>query len=165
MIVLPESYNPFSRVERLYVVGVDAPLFPNGGLPTHCPREQRWIAQMIVAGGDKELRNLPFVQVCANGKISRSSERTEHQEDVVVLDKISRKVQGGRRIGFVIIRDKAHLTAIDPATLVDHLKIRCLGFSNWSEDLQTPAIRHDIPDANFSVGHAFFAHSLGDRAQ
>jgi len=47
---------------------------------------------MVVSGGDKELRNLSFVQVCANGKVSRSSERTEHQEDVVFLDKIARKV-------------------------------------------------------------------------
>ena len=29
MIVLPKSYNPFSGVKRLYVAGVDAPLFPN----------------------------------------------------------------------------------------------------------------------------------------
>src|SRR5258708_2062690 len=79
---------------------------------------------MVVTGGDKELGNLSFIQVCANGKVSRGSERTEHQEDVVVLDKSARKVQGGRRIGFVVIRDKVHLTAVDPATLVDHLKIR-----------------------------------------
>jgi len=58
---------------------------------------------VIVSGGDKELRNLPFIQVCANGKVPRSSERTEHQEDVVFLDKTARKVQAGRRIGFVII--------------------------------------------------------------
>src|SRR5438105_5994465 len=58
MIVLPKSYDPFSGVEGLYVVGVDAPLFPNGGLPTHRPREQGWIAQMVVSGRDKELRNL-----------------------------------------------------------------------------------------------------------
>src|SRR4030095_17241887 len=103
MIVLPKSYNPLSGVERLYVVGVDAPLFANGGLPAHRPREQRWIAQMIVSGGDKELRNLPLVQICANGKISRSSERAEHQEDVVVLDQAARKLQGRRWIGFVII--------------------------------------------------------------
>src|SRR6202035_4857234 len=101
----------------------------------------------------------------ADGKIPRSSERTEHQEDVLFLEKAARKLKGGRRIGFVVIGDEAHLAAVDPATLVDHLKIRCFGFSNRSEDLQTPAIRHYIPDTNFSVGHALFAHSLGARAQ
>src|SRR5687768_12594590 len=74
MIVLPKGYDLFSGIERLNVVGVDPPLFPNGGLPAHCPREERRIAQMIVSGGDKELRNLPFVQVGANGKIPRRSE-------------------------------------------------------------------------------------------
>src|SRR3954466_14215645 len=103
MIVLPESDDPLSGVERLYVVGVDASLFPNGGLPTHCPREHRWIAQMVVSGGDKELRDFAFIQICATGKIPRSSERAEHQEDVVFLDKTARNVQGGRRIGFVIL--------------------------------------------------------------
>src|SRR6267143_4909512 len=93
MIVLPKSYDPFSGVERMDVVGVDAPLFANGGLPAHCPRKHRRIAQVIVSGSDKELRNLSFVQVCANGKVSRRSERTEHQEDVILLDKTARKVQ------------------------------------------------------------------------
>jgi hypothetical protein len=50
----------------------------------------------------KELGNLPFVQICADGKVSRRSERTEHQEDVVVVDKIARQIQGDRRIGFII---------------------------------------------------------------
>src|SRR5882757_10580193 len=121
MIVLPKRDDPFSGVERLNVVGVNASLFPNGGLPAHCPREQRWIAQMVVPGGDKELRNLPLVQVCADGKIARSSERTEHQQDVLFLDKVARKLEGGRRVGFVVIGDEAHLAAVDPATLVDHL--------------------------------------------
>src|ERR1700688_1377327 len=103
LIVLPKSHNPFSGVGRLYVVGVDAPLFPKRGLPTHRPWKQRWIAQMIVSGGDKKLRNLLFIQVTANGKVARSSERAEHQQDVVLLDKTARKLQGGHRIGFVII--------------------------------------------------------------
>jgi len=84
--------NPPSGVGRLYVIGVDAPLFPKRGLPTHRPRKQRWIAQMIVSGGDKKLRNLPFIQVSANGKVARSSERAKHQQDVVFLDKTARKV-------------------------------------------------------------------------
>ena len=120
---------------------------------------------MIVPGGDKELRNLPFVQVGTNGKVTRRSERTEHQEHVVFLDQAARNVQRGRWIGSVIIGDEAHLAAVDPATLVDQLKIRRFGFSNRSEDLQTPAIGHNVPDADFSVGHAGFAHPLGDRAQ
>ena len=95
MIVLPKSYDPFSGVERVDVVGVDASLFANGGLPAHGPRKQRRIAQMIVSGGDKELRNLPFIQVCANGKIPRRSERAEHQEDVVFLDEVAREAQLG----------------------------------------------------------------------
>src|ERR1700692_1525313 len=103
LIILPKSYNPAPGVECLYVVGVDAPLFPKRGLPTHCPRKQRWIAQMIVSGGDKKLRNLLFIQVTANGKVARSSERAEHQQDVVLLDKTARKLQGGHRIGFVIV--------------------------------------------------------------
>src|ERR1700730_4830067 len=103
LIVLPKSHNPASWVGRLYVVGVDAPLCPKRGLPTHRPRKQRWIAQMIVSGGDKKLRNLPFIQVTANGKVARSSERAEHQQDIVCLDETARKLQGGRRIGFVII--------------------------------------------------------------
>src|SRR5258708_162933 len=103
IIVLHKSYNPFSGVERLYVVGIDPPLLPNCRVPAHCPREQRWIAQIIVSGGDKQLRNLLFIQVFANGKVPWSSERTEHQEDVVLLDKTARKVKGGRGIRFVII--------------------------------------------------------------
>src|ERR1700722_14473166 len=103
LIVLPKSYNPACGVGRLYVVGADAPLFPDRGLPTHCPRKQRWIAQMIVSGGYKKFRNLPFIQVTANGKVARSSERTEHQQDVVYLDKTARKLKGGHRIGFVVI--------------------------------------------------------------
>ena len=39
MIVLPKRHDPFSGLERLDVVGVDAPLFANGGLPAHGPRE------------------------------------------------------------------------------------------------------------------------------
>src|ERR1700693_6079342 len=103
LIVLPKGYNPASGVERLYVVGVDAPLFPKRGLPTHCPRKQRWIAQMIVSGGDKKLRDLLFIQLTANGKVARGSARAEHQHDVCLLDKTARKLQGGHRIGFVII--------------------------------------------------------------
>src|SRR5260370_25615010 len=103
LIVLPKGCNPASGVGRLYVVGVDAPLFPKRRLPTHCPRKRRWIAQMIVSGGDKKLRNLPFIQVTANRKVARSSERAEHQQDVVFLDKTARELQGGHRIGFVII--------------------------------------------------------------
>src|ERR1700724_1407935 len=122
LIVLPKSYNPASGVERLYVVGVDAPLFPKRGLPTHCPRKRRWIAQMIVSGGDKKLRNLPFIQVTANGKVARRSERAEHQQDIYFLDETARKLHGGRRIAFVIIRDKSSLTAANPAALVDHRK-------------------------------------------
>jgi hypothetical protein len=87
------------------------------------------------------------------------------QQDVVFLDKAARQLQGGRRIGFVVLRDEAHLAAVDPAALVDHLEIRGFGFSDRSEDLQTPAIGHNVPYANFSVGHARFAHALGDRAQ
>src|SRR5258706_12228563 len=117
MIVLPKRDDPFSGVERLYVVGVNASLFPNGGLPAHCPREQRWIAQMVVPGGDKELRNLPLVQVCADGKIARSSERTEHQEDVLFLDKVARMPEGGRRIGFVAMEDEAPLAALYPSII------------------------------------------------
>src|ERR1700743_864481 len=82
---------------------VAAPLFPKRGLPTHCPGKRRWIAQMIVSGGDEKLRDLPFIQVTANGKVARSSEGAEHQQDVVVLDKTARKLQGGHRVGFVII--------------------------------------------------------------
>src|SRR5579863_6290922 len=92
LIVLPKSRNLASGVGRLDVVGVGAPLFPKRGLPTHCPRKQRWIAQMIVSGSDEELRNLPFIQVTANGKIARSSERAEHQQHVVFLDKTARKL-------------------------------------------------------------------------
>src|ERR1700737_1904431 len=103
LIVLPKGFDPSSGVGRLYVVGVDAPFFPKRRLPTHCPRKRRWIAQMIVSGGDKKLRNLLFIQVTANGKVARSSERAEHQQDVVLLDKTARKLQGGHRIGFVII--------------------------------------------------------------
>src|SRR5258705_5092399 len=66
LIVLPKSYNPASGVGRLYVVGVDAPLFANRRLPTHCPRKQRSIAQLIVSGGDKKVSNLPFIQLCTN---------------------------------------------------------------------------------------------------
>ena len=165
MIVLPKRNDSFSGVERLDVVGVDPPLFPNRGLPAHCPGEQRWIAQMIVSGGDKELRNLPLVQVCADGKIAGSSERTEHQEDVLLLDQAARKFQRGRRIGFVVMGDEAHLAAVDPATLVDHLKIRRFGLSDRSECFQTPAIGHNIADTDFGVGHARFAHAFGDRAQ
>ena len=120
---------------------------------------------MIVSGGDEELRNLPVIQVGANGKVSRRSERAEHHQHVVLLDEAARQLQRGRRIGFVVIGDEAHLAAVDPAALVDHLEIRRLGFSNRAEDLQTPAIGHDVADANFSVGHAGFAHALGDRAQ
>src|ERR1700746_3042440 len=111
LIVLPKSYNPASGVGRLYVVGVDAPLFPKRGLPTHCPREQRWIEQVIVSGSDKKLWNLPFVQVFAYGKVARGSKRAEHQQDVVILNKTARKIQGGYWIGFVIIGDKADLAA------------------------------------------------------
>src|ERR1700726_5277695 len=85
LIVLPKSYNPASGVGRLYVVGVDAPLFPKRGLPTHCPRKQRWIAQMIVSGGDKKLRNLPFIQVRPAGKVNRASERAEPPQEVAFL--------------------------------------------------------------------------------
>src|SRR4029077_16786513 len=131
-----KGYNPASGVGRLYVVGVDAPLFPKQRLPTHCPRKQRWIAEMIVYGGDKKLRNLPFIQVTANGKVARSSERAEHQQDVVFLDKTARKVQSGHRIRFVIMRDKAYLPAVNPAALVDHLEVRCFGFPDRPEDLQ-----------------------------
>src|ERR1700730_10066002 len=103
LIVLPKGYNPASGVGRLYVVGVDAPLFPKRRLPTHRPRKRRWITQMIVSVGDKKLRNLLFIQVTANGKVARSPERAEHQQDVVFLDKTARKLKGGHRIGFVII--------------------------------------------------------------
>src|SRR5947207_14914855 len=101
---------------------------------------------MISSGGDKELRDWPLVQVCADGEISRSSEGAEHQEDVVFLDKAARELERGRRIGFVVIGDEAHLAAIDPATVVDHLKISGFGFSDRAEDLQTPAIGHNIAD-------------------
>src|SRR6516165_419457 len=40
LIVLPKSCNRPSGVRRLYVVGVDTPLFPKRGLPAHCPRKQ-----------------------------------------------------------------------------------------------------------------------------
>ena len=40
-----------------------------------------------------------------------------------------------------------------------------MAFKAITEDLQTPAIGHNIPDANFSVGHDLFARSLGHRAQ
>ena len=165
LIVLPKRYDPFSGVERLDVIGVDASLFPNGGLPAHRPREHRGIAQMIVGGGDKELRNLPVIQVGANGEISRRSERAEHQQHVVLLDEATRPFQRGRRIGFVVIGDEADLAAVDPAALVDHLEIRRFGFSNRAEGLQTAAIGHDVADADFGIAHAGFAHALGDRTQ
>jgi hypothetical protein len=120
---------------------------------------------MIVSGGDEELRNLPVIQICANREVSRRSERAEHQEHIVFLDKAARQIQRSRRIGFVVIGDEANLTAVDPAALVDHLEICRLGFSNRPEELQTPAIGHDVADANFSIGHAGIAHALGDRAQ
>ena len=120
---------------------------------------------MIVGGGDKELRNLPVIQVGANGEVSRRSERAEHQQHVVLLDEAARQFQRGRRIGFVVIGDEADLAAVDPAALVDHLEIRRFGFANRAEDLQTAAIGHDVADADFGIGHAGFAHALGDRTQ
>src|SRR5204862_5990268 len=124
MIVLPESDDPLARVKRLNVVGVDAPLLPERRLPAHGPRKQRRIAEMIVSGSDKQLRDLPFIEVFANGKIARRSEGAEHQQHLVFLDKVARQVQRGSRVGFVVVGNETHLAAVDSAALVDQLEIR-----------------------------------------
>ena len=120
---------------------------------------------MIVSRGDKKLRNLPLVQIFAYGKVARSSERTEHQQDIVFLNKTARKIHGGHWIGFVIVGDKLYLAAVDPASLIQHLKIRGFSLPDGAEGLQISTVRHEIADTNFSVGHALVAHSLRDRAE
>src|SRR5579872_7312989 len=151
LVVLPKSNDFSSGIERLDVVRVDAAFFPKRGLPTHRPREQRRIEQMIVSGSDKKLRNLPFVQVFAYGKIARCSERAEHKQDVFLLDEKARQSQGGGRIGFIVIRDETYLAAIDPAALIEQVKICSFGFPYRAKDLQLPAVGHQIADTNFGI--------------
>jgi len=83
---------------------------------------------MVVSGGDKELRNLRFVQVRANGKVSRSSERADIKRILSFSTRLrvrSRAADGSDLSSYEI---KRTLAAVDSAALVDHLKIRGFAF-------------------------------------
>src|SRR3982750_1030015 len=74
LVVLPEHHDLLPRIISLDVVGVDAPLRPERRLPAHGPGKRLGLAQLLVAGGDEQLRYLLLVQIPARGEIARRAE-------------------------------------------------------------------------------------------
>ena len=72
------------------------------------------------------------------GEIAGRAERAEHQQHVVLLDKIARQLQRGPRIGIVVVRNEADLAAVDAAALVDHVEIGGLGLADRAERRERP---------------------------
>jgi hypothetical protein len=50
---------------------------------------------MVVTGSNEQLRYLPFIKVLADGEIAGRAERAEHQQHLVLLDKVARQAQRG----------------------------------------------------------------------
>lgn len=95
---------------------------------------------MIVSGSNEQLGDLSFV--------ARRSERAEHQNHLVLFDEVARQTNSGSRIGFVVLRDEAHLAAIDATALVEHLEIGRFRLADRPEDREAPAIRHEIANSD-----------------
>src|SRR5215471_475041 len=70
LIVLPENHDLFSGIEGLNIIRVDASLGPERWLPAYGPGKCFRIVQLVVAGGDKELGNLPIIQIFPGGEIT-----------------------------------------------------------------------------------------------
>ena len=133
------------------VVGVDASLGAKRRLPAHRPGKRLGIAQLLGAGRDEELGNLPLVQEAPHRKVSGRSEGAKHQEDVFPLDQPAGQIERNGGIGIVVMGDEAHLAAVDAAALVDHLEICRFGLSDRGEFRQRPRIGHEIADADFII--------------
>src|SRR6266571_3775785 len=152
LVVLPEHHDLAMRIIGLDVVGVDAPLRPERWLPAHGPGKRLGLAQLLVAGGDEELRDLLLVQVPARGEIAGRPERPEHQVHVVLLDQTASQIERRHGIGIVVARDEADLAAVDATAIVDHVEISGFRLADRAEFRERSRIGHDIADADFIVG-------------
>ena len=90
LVVLPEHGDLAVRIGGLDVVGVDPPLGAERRLPAHRPGKLLRMRPLLVAGRDKELRDLLLVEISPRRQIARRAERAEHQEHVLLLDQITR---------------------------------------------------------------------------
>ena len=132
----------------------------NERLPAHGPGKRLGLAQLLVAGGDEQLRDFLLVQVPARGNIAGRAERPEHQMHVVLLDEVAGQLQRGRGIGIVVAGDEADLAAVDAAAIVDHVEIGGLRLADRAEFRERPRIGHDVADADFLVGRIGLIRTL-----
>src|SRR5258705_10351261 len=151
LIVLPKDHNLAFRIKCLDVIGVDAPLGAVRRLPAHRPGKRLGVAQLLVAGGNEELGNLPLIQEAPDGKVSGRAEGAKHQEDIFPLDQPTGHIERNGGIRIVVIGDEAHLAAVYAAALVDHVEIRRLGFSDRGKFRQWSRIVHEIANTDFLI--------------
>ena len=88
------------------------------------------------SGGDKELRNFSFKYVRTAKFPGVPKDRTSRGRCFSIRSRVRSNAADGSDLSSYEI--KRTFTAVDPATLVDHLKIRASAF-NCAEDLQAPA--------------------------
>src|ERR1700748_1168881 len=61
LVILPKHRDLALRIERLDVIGVDAPLGAKRWLPGHGPGKCSWGDKSFGRGGNEELGNLPLI--------------------------------------------------------------------------------------------------------
>src|SRR5207302_9672540 len=104
------------------------------------PRIILRVTEARSAGEQKHLRYLALIEIALHRRVGRRAERAENAEDLVLLDEPAGLLDRLGRTVAVVERDEIHLTAVDPAGVVDHAVIGRLRPPDRGEGRGRPAI-------------------------